>query len=155
VLGSRRGDVPERPRADRSRAVNRTQGLVLGFFVLAWASLAAIFALSPSVRDLTLSTSPGSGAVPAPVFLIGLLGFLLALATGVVRKWRWLFWLLLLAFGVGLIRVPLAALQLTDKLPSDGPGWYLVLQGASGLVQAGIALAMWIGYRREGPWGAF
>jgi hypothetical protein len=155
VGGSRQGGGPERLPTGRSRALNRTQRLVLWFFVLAWASLATILALSPSVRDLTLSKSPASGAAVVPVFLIGLLGFLVALGTGVVRKWRWLFWLLLLAFGVGLIRMPLAVLQLTGSSPSEGPDWYLVLQGVSGLAQAGIALAMWIGYRRDGPWGPF
>jgi hypothetical protein len=32
----------------------------------------------------------------------------------------------------------------------DGPDWYIVLQGVIGLVQTGIAVAMFLGYRRCG-----
>jgi hypothetical protein len=73
----------------------------------------------------------------------------------VVRRWRWLFWLLLLAFAIGLVRVPLAVLQLSGRLAPEGPDWYVVLQGAIGVVQVGLAYTMFAGYRRSGRWGAF
>ena len=71
------------------------------------------------------------------------------------RRWRWTFWLVLVAFLAGLLRVPASALELTGFLPSDGPTWYLLLQAAIGLVQFAIGLAMLIGLRKSGPWGAF
>ena len=87
-------------------------------------------------------------------FMALLLGFLTVLALGVVRRWRWLFWLLLLAFAAGVLRVPVAVLQLSGQMAPEGPDWYVVLQGALGVVQVGLAVAMFAGYRRAGPWGA-
>jgi len=36
----------------------------------------------------------------------------------------------------------------------DGPPWYVIMQGAIGVVQVLIALAMLLGYRRSGVWGS-
>jgi len=74
---------------------------------------------------------------------------------GVVRRRRWAFWLTLIAFSAGVLRVPAAALQLAGYLVPDGPTWYVVLQGVIGVVQFAIAVAMLAGYRRRGIWGAF
>jgi len=117
--------------------------------------LAVILALSQAVREVTLRRMPVSGTPATLAFLAALLAFLAVLGVGVVRRWRWLFWLLLLAFAVGLVRVPLAVLQLSGQLAPEGPGWYVVLQGIIGVVQSGLAYVMFAGYRRAGPWGAF
>ena len=74
---------------------------------------------------------------------------------GVVRRRRWAFWLTLIAFFAGVLRVPAAALQLAGYLAPDGPTWYVALQGVIGVVQFAIAVAMLAGYRRRGIWGAF
>jgi hypothetical protein len=135
--------------------INRTQGLVLGFFVLAWVMLTVILAFSQAVRDVTLRRIPASGTPTTLAFLALLLASLAALGIGVARRWRWLFWLLLLAFVVGLVRVPLAVMQLSGQIAHEGPDWYIVLQGVIGVIQFGLAYAMFAGYRRAGPWGAF
>src|SRR6266540_774253 len=95
--------------------VNRTQAVVLGFFLLAWVSLLVI---------------------------------------GVVRRWRWAFWLILVAFLFGVLRVPVAILQLTGILAVSGPTWYVAFQGLLGVLQFAIGLAMVASYRRAGVWGA-
>ena len=77
------------------------------------------------------------------------------LSTGVIRGWRWTFWLILVAFLAGILRAPYAALQLTGVVAGQGPAWYLVLQSVVGLAQFVIALAMLAGYRKAGVWGAF
>ncbi len=139
----------------RPETINRTQALVLGFFVLAWVALVGMASLSQAVRDGLADRVPGGGP-PAIVGLgAALLGFLTLLAIGVLRRSRWLFWLILVAFGTGALRVPVAALQLAGRLAPDGPDWYVVVQGVSGVVQVVIALLMFAGYRRAGPWGAF
>ena len=135
--------------------INRTQGLVLAFFLSAWVLLGVILALSQAVRELTVGRMPGTGTLAMLEFLAALLAFLAVLGVGVVRRWRWLFWLLLLAFAVGLVRVPLAALQLSGQMAPEGPDWYVALQGFIGVVQFGLAYAMFAGYRRAGPWGRF
>ena len=61
----------------------------------------------------------------------------------------------MVAFLAGILRVPVAVLQLTGVLAADAPSWYVAFQGAIGLAQVAIGLAMLAGYRRSGVWGAF
>jgi hypothetical protein len=59
----------------RSYAINRTQGLLLGFFVVAWSALVVMVAVSPAVREVVMGRMPGSGALVVVGFLLGLLAF--------------------------------------------------------------------------------
>jgi hypothetical protein len=135
--------------------INRTQGLVLGFFVVAWIALVVILAASADVREVTVRRLPGSEAAAIAGFVAALFAFLTVLSIGVVRRWRWVFWLILLAFAAGLVRIPVAILQLSGRMVPEGPDWYILLQGAIGAVQVAVAVAMFVGYRRSGPWGRF
>jgi hypothetical protein len=132
--------------------VNRTQALVLGFFVLAVMSLLVILVAAPEVYDQALRLPTGSRAAEI-AFLAALLGFIALLGVGVIRRWRWMFWLILVAFLAGVLRVPVAILQLTGVLAAPGPSWYVVFQGLLGVVQFAIGLVMVAGYRRAGVWG--
>jgi hypothetical protein len=87
--------------------------------------------------------------------LAALIGFIALFGVGVVRRWRWTFWLILVAFLAGLLRVPVAILQLTGVLAADGPRWYVTFQGLLGVLQFGIGLAKVAGYRGAGVWGKF
>ena len=98
---------------------------------------------------------PGSRPAAEIVFAAGLSGLIAVACAGVVRRRRWAFWLILIAFFAGVLRVPAAALQLAGYLAPDGPTWYVALQGVIGVVQFAIAMAMLAGYRRRGIWGAF
>jgi hypothetical protein len=134
--------------------INLLQGLLLAFFGGAWLSFIAILVLAPQIYAQTLRLPPGSGWLTAVAFLVGLSLFLLVLALGVVRRWRWTFWLLVVAFVLGgLLRVPASLLQLAGKLPPGGPAWYEAFQAVIGLIQLGLGLAMLAGYRSGGPWG--
>ena len=132
--------------------INRTQALVLGFFLLVWASLLALFAAVPEVyyRAMNLS-SAGAGVL----FLVGISAFIALLGVGVLRRWRWMFWPIAIAFLFGVLRVPVTFLTLAGVLPADGPTWYVLYQGFLGVVQFAIAVFMLVGYRRAGTWGAF
>jgi hypothetical protein len=88
-------------------------------------------------------------------FLVVLTTFIGLLAIGVLLRWRWTFWVVLIAFLAGVLRVPVAILQLTDVLPADAPAWYVTFQGIIGLAQLAIGLAMLVGHRRAGVWGSF
>jgi hypothetical protein len=82
--------------------------------------------------------------------------FLVVLVIGVVRRWRWTFFLILGAFLIGgVLRVPASILQLSGVLPADFPAWSVLLQALIGLVQVTIGLAMLVGYRKTGTWGSF
>jgi hypothetical protein len=135
--------------------LNETQALVLGFFLAAWLSLVAILAISPSIYQATLKQLPGYRGWYAVVFLAlisALIGFL---ALGVLRKSGWLFWLILIAFAAGVLRLPTSLLELLRILDPSWPASYLVLQAVVGVIQAGIAFLMFVGYRRQGIWGSF
>jgi len=134
--------------------VNRTQALVLGFFVVALASLVVILLAAPEVYDQALRLREGSAAMEV-AFLVVLTAFIGLLTVGVLRRWRWIFWLVLVAFLAGVLRVPVAVLQLTGVLAAEVPAWYVIFQGVIGLVQVAIGLAMLAGYRRSGVWGSF
>ncbi|MDQ6900599.1 MAG: hypothetical protein M3072_14025 [Candidatus Dormibacteraeota bacterium] len=134
--------------------LNRLKAAVLAFFALAWVSVIAIFAVKPEILDARLQVNAGNRRLADVVFLAALTLFLAVLWAGVVRGWRWLFWLVLVAFTAGILRVPASALELANALPPEGPAWYLMLQAAIGMVQFAIGLAMIVGYRRAGVWAA-
>lgn len=135
--------------------INRTQALVLGFFLLVWVAVIAILVVAPGVYEQTLRKAPGGAGTAEIVFVAALSGLIAVLFVGVLRRWRWVFWLILIAFFGGALRVPTAALQMLGYLSPAGPTWYVIVQGVVGAIQVAIALAMLAGYRRAGIWGAF
>ena len=78
--------------------------------------------------------------------LLALTALFAVLSTGVIRSWRWTFWLILVVFLAGILRVPASALQIAGILPGQDPAWYVVLQAVVGLIQFVIALAMLAGF---------
>jgi hypothetical protein len=141
----------------RSQVINRTQGLVIGFFVVAWFALVVMLAASADVREVTVRRMPGAGAGAGAIvaFVLALLAFQRVLAIGVLRRWRWILWPFLVAFAAGLVRLPVAVLQLSGRMAPEGPDWYVIVQGVVGVIQVAVAVAMFAGYRRSGPWGSF
>jgi hypothetical protein len=137
------------------RRLNRTQWLVLVFLVLAWISLVAILVTVPEVYDQALPLSAEDRRLAELAFLAAISAFVALLGIGVVRRWRWTFWLIVIAFIFGVVRVPASILQLAGLLRADDPAWYTVLQALIGVVQFVIGLAMIYGYRRGGTWGSF
>jgi putative Mn2+ efflux pump MntP len=135
--------------------VNRTQALVLGFFLLVWTGLVVILAAAPEVYDQTLKLPHGDRRPAELAFLAALSAFIALLGIGVLRRWRWTFWLIVVAFLFGVLRVPTSILALTGALPAAGPTWYELVQALVGLLQCAIGLAMLVGYRRAGVWGGF
>jgi len=135
--------------------VNRSQFLVLAFFATVWIALAAILALAPGIYVDAMRPAGVPAAGAAAGLFAGVSALIAVVTAGVIRRWRWTFWLLLVAFLAGLLRVPASILELTGVLPSAGPAWYEVLQAVIGAVQFVIGLLLVRGYRRAGTWGAF
>jgi hypothetical protein len=134
--------------------INRVQAPVLGFLLMAWISVVVILVAAPEVYERRLRSLPGAQRVVEIVFVVALTAFIVLLSIGVLRRWRWMFWLILIAFLFGVLRIPVAVLQISGQMRPDGPLWYVILQGVIGLVQVLIALAMILGYRRSGVWGS-
>ena len=128
---------------------------MVGFFGLVWIALVAILVFSPDVYTFTLRMIGGDSIAIAALFLLALSALIAFLAVGVFRRWRWTFWLVLVAFLFGVLRLPASALQLAGMIPASGPTWYEALQGVIGSVQFLIAIAMFAGYRKAGVWGDF
>ena len=135
--------------------INRTQALVLGFVLFAWVSLVGILVAAPDVFAGALKLPGGDPRALELAFLAAITALIGLLGVGVVRRWRWMFWLVLVAFLAGVLRVPASALELAGVLPMSGPAWYVLFQAAIGLVQFAIGLAMLSGFRMSGVWGPF
>jgi hypothetical protein len=133
---------------------NRLKAVVLALFVLYWVAVLLIWIAVRPVFDRVAGLVGNQR--PAEVGVVVVLTALLTLLSiGVVRGWRWTFWLILIAFLAGILRVPLAVVELAGKASEQGPAWYVVFTAVVGLVQFGIALAMFAGYRKSGVWGEF
>jgi hypothetical protein len=133
--------------------INRIKAVVLGLFAVYWVIVVVILVVAPEVADQAMRLQGRLAEIGALLVLTALFGLL---STGVIRNWRWTFWLILVAFMAnGILRVPIAGLQLAGIVPGQGPPWYLSLQAIVGLFQFVIALAMLAGYRRAGVWGEF
>jgi hypothetical protein len=134
--------------------INRTQSLVLGFFAFAWISLLLILLVDPAIYANAMKLPAGRHPLADLAFLGGISALIILLSIGVLRRWRWTFWLILVAFLIGgAVRTPVSALELAGVLPTAGPPWYVTFQALLGLVQVGIGILMLSGYRRAGPWG--
>ncbi len=123
--------------------------------MLVWIALVPILVLSPEVYTQTLRKVGGDSLAIEGSFLIAISALISFLVVGVFRRWQWTFWLVLIAFFFGVLRLPASALQLAGMIPPSGPTWYEVLQGVIGVVQFLIAIAMFAGYRKAGVWGEF
>ena len=138
--------------------MNRTKVLVLALFAGYWVIVVVLLVAACNVYDglLPQEVTRLGGQLPAEIgTLLVVTALFAALSTGVIRSWRWTFWLILIVFLVGIVRVPAAALQLAGIVPRQGPVWDAALQAVVGLIQFVIALAMLAGYRKAGVWGAF
>jgi hypothetical protein len=110
-------------RLNAMRFLNRTQVLLLSFFGLIWIALVMIFVFSAEVYTSTLRQVPGDIVAIELAFLVALSALMGLLVAAVVRRWQWAFWLIVVAFLFGLLRLPASGLQLVGVLPATGqPG---------------------------------
>ena len=105
-------------------------------------SLLAILAVAPEVYDEALRLLTGNHKVEI-AFLAALLGFITLLGIGVLRRWRCTFWQILVGFLAGVLRVPVAILQLMEILSADVPCWYVTFQGLLGSSRSPSAWPRW------------
>lgn len=136
-----------------ARAAHGLRFALLGFCVLAVALLLVVYAVAPEVYTATLPGTADPHDPHPPVvtaFMAAILIFVGVLAFGIVRRWRWLFWLILIAFSASALQIPAAALELAGIVPNVAPPWYIVARGLVACVQVVIAVSMVRLYRRCG-----
>lgn len=135
--------------------IGRIKVVVLALLAAYWLFVLVLLVADRPVFDQILSgqVKVSTDRPPVEIATVLVLTLLLSLiSAGVVRGWRWTFWLILVVFLAGILRVPAAALELAGEAPKPGPSWYVALTAVLGLTQFCIALAMLIGYRRAGMW---
>jgi hypothetical protein len=135
--------------------VGRLEQVLIAFFLLAALFVVTVYIVAPSIYTQTLLRAPSPAErypLPATLFLLGVLVFIAILIVGVVRHWRWVFWLLLVAFGWMILEIPATILQLIGVLPSIFPVWYSLCR--MGVALIAVVIAVWMGqiYRHHGVW---
>ncbi len=123
----------------------RLEKVLFAFFVLVALSLVIVYAVDPAIYVQVLSLQPGNTSHPLLVtlFFVGILAFIGVLIVGVRRHWRWLFWLILVAFGAGFLDIPVTLLQLLGILPQLFPTWYSLYRMSIACLQ--VVIAVWMG----------
>jgi hypothetical protein len=133
----------------------RLEQALIAFFVGCALFVVVVYAVAPSVYIMALKlTSSPTEHYPflVTLFLVALLAFIAVVIVGVVRHWRWLFWLLLVAFGFSILAIPATILQLTGIIPDSFPAWYSLSRIGIALLEVGLAVWMLQIYRRYGVW---
>ena len=135
---------------------SRLERVLVAFFLLATLFLLVVYFVAPSIYTdtLMLQSSPADRyPLAATLFLASIVVFIAILVVGVVRHWRWMFWLLLIAFTAMILEIPATILQLTGVVPSLFPVWYSLCRMGVSVIAVGIAGWMWYIYRHYGVWG--
>ena len=129
--------------------------LLLAFFLLAALVLIVVYAAAPSIYTQTLLLQPSVAArypFPVTLLLVAILVLIAVVMIGVLRHWRWLYWLLLIAFAAMIPDIPATILQLTGVVPSLFPLWYSLCRMGVAMLSVGIAICMVQIYRHHGVW---
>src|SRR5215469_6844461 len=133
----------------------RLESAVIAFFILAATSLLVVYGASPAiyVQSLSLTSSPADRyPVPVTLFLVGVLALIALISFGIVRHWRWLFWLILIAFTGSVIQIPVESLQLLGVFPNPYHVWYSLFRWGVGFIELGFVFWMIQTSRHQGVW---
>ncbi len=148
-------DQMDTDRGRQHGRVGQLEHLLLAFFVVCALSLVLVYLIDPSLytAKLLLTSSPTERyPLPASLFLGGVLVFIAVVMVGVMQHWRWVFWLLLVAFACSILEIPATLLQVMHVLPGRPPLWYGLYQMSVALLETGFALWMIRVYRSHGVW---
>lgn len=134
---------------------HKLERVLIAFFIIATLFLLVVYFVAPSIytNTLLLTSSPADRyPLPATLFLVAILAFITVLLVGVIHHWRWLFWLLLVAFGCMVLEIPATILQLTGIIPNLFPTWYSLCRMGVAMIAVAIAIWMIYIYRHDGVW---
>ena len=136
----------------RQRALQRA---VIAFFSLAVITFIVIYLIAPAIYVQTMLLNASSSDAPPlaiNLFFVAIILFVATLGYGVLRRWRWLFWLLLLAFLASILEIPAGILQLAGIIPIQQPTWYVLLRMAISMVELALGIWMLRVWRACGVW---
>jgi hypothetical protein len=133
------------------------QQAIIGFFILCALFAIIVYIVAPSIyaAQLKVSSTP-TDRYPflATLLLVAILAIISVGIIGVACRWRWLFWLLLLAFGFSILEIPVTVLLLMvgSSMLDSTPFWYTISRMAVSLLEVGLAVWMIQVYRHYGVW---
>lgn len=131
----------------------RLKTVLAAFFVFVVLFAVTVYIADPSIYAKTLPLQPTpTGQALMTLFLVAIVGFVAVLCLGVVRHWRWVFWLVLVAFGASILEIPATILQLVGVVPNLFPVWYSLVRMGVAMIQVAMAVWMLQIYRRYGVW---
>jgi hypothetical protein len=136
--------------------------------VIALQVVAVVVALTtfPSIIDSVFTSSPAVAADPQTadamrqvigptIAIVIVLSVVLeaVIVLGVLKLWRWLYWYLMISWGLGLLAIPanLSSVFLGNG-PFQYPTWYRFVDIPILAATAAIFVWMLIAYRRYGTW---
>ncbi len=126
----------------RQRAL---QWAIIAFFSSMIAVLVILYLVAPSIYldTLQLKAQPtDTHPLAVNLFFVAIILFVAAGGYGVLRGWRWVFWVAMLAFLASALEIPAGILQLVGVIPIQQPTWYVLLRMAISVVE--LALGVWM-----------
>lgn len=135
---------------DRQKPACPGAALALQITLIAFVSLAVSFLIVVYITTpaMYVQVLLGRGAQPdarpayVTAFLVAILLLIALLVVGVLRRWRWLFWPVLVAFVAEIIALPIDALQLAGVMPLMYPVWYTIVRLVVSVLQ--IVIGGWM-----------
>lgn len=139
------------------RTQRALQRFIVAFFGSMFVVLVVLYLAAPAiyVQALKLDTATASSdshPLAINIFFVAILAFVVTLSLGTIRRWRWVFWLALIAFLASILEIPAGILQLLDVIPIDQPAWYVILRMAISLVEFALGIWMLRAWRTCGVW---
>jgi hypothetical protein len=114
----------------------------------------ALFASNP-----TLANDPQTADFFRQIFLVCVVGsvvislvVLAVIVIGVLKLWRWLYWYLMITYGIALLSIPVNLSYALGNGPIHYPSWYFFLSIPIVLAEGALSVWMIVGYRRYGNW---
>jgi hypothetical protein len=160
-----------RTRYEQTPWTRKLQVAVLSLQVLALVFAAVTF---PTIYNVALTgamtSSPALANDPQTAdalrqILVAVIVFtviftvivLVVMVVGVLKLWRWLYWYLMITYGIAIIAIPgnlLSAFGYSafGSVAIRYPDWYYVISTLLVLVEVALAVWMIVAYRRYGNW---
>lgn len=138
------------------RVAIRLRAVLLAFCATAVASLIVIYVVAPAIYVQTLMLTPDPAdthPLVTTLFMVAITLLVAVLAVGILRRWRWVFWLVLLAFTLSALQIVAFPFELAGVVSPHIPAWYALFRALVAVVQLAIGIWMIRIYRRCGVWG--
>lgn len=137
------------------KSAKRLQIALLAFCGVALAILLVVYTVAPEIYVQTLMLRPDPAdthPLVTTAFMAAIALLVAVLAMGVIWRWRWVFWLVLIAFVLSGLQIVALPFELAGILPPQYPVWYALFRALVAAAQLAIGLWMIRIYRRCGVW---